>query len=297
MYNKIFTKILDSSIWLEPDATRIVWITMIAAMDETGFCHFAAIANLARRANVSLRAAKEAVKILEAPDKESGDPEFEGRRIERVDGGWLVLNAEKYRNIVTKVGAQEANRKRVARFRENKRVRNKRNGEVITGNAPVMQSEAYAEAVKPPTPFERELRTSLAPSPESLAARIADRTGLLTDGARKVLIAVCRRDLHGGVDPELIVSEMSQAWADYQRAGPELAITFGAEKFFGEGKWKDRESWGWRNNGTTKTGQSLDAAREAIRRIEVEADRRAAGDFGDPQTGEARPGGLPGLRG
>ena len=35
MYNKLFTKILDSSIWLAPDPVRLVWITLLAAMDES----------------------------------------------------------------------------------------------------------------------------------------------------------------------------------------------------------------------------------------------------------------------
>jgi hypothetical protein len=34
MYNKLFTKILDSSIWLENHATVRVWITLLASMDE-----------------------------------------------------------------------------------------------------------------------------------------------------------------------------------------------------------------------------------------------------------------------
>ena len=54
MYNKLFTKILDSSIWLEPSGTRIIWLTMIAAMDENGFVQFASVANLAHRARIEL---------------------------------------------------------------------------------------------------------------------------------------------------------------------------------------------------------------------------------------------------
>lgn len=142
MYNKIFTKILDSSIWLEPDATRIVWITMIAAMDEAGLCQFASVMNLARRANVTRKAAEEAVKVLENPDSNSSDPEHEGRRIERVSGGWIVLNAEKYREIVNNSVAQEANRRRVRRFREKKRLTDECNGSVMPTNENVTISEA-----------------------------------------------------------------------------------------------------------------------------------------------------------
>ena len=121
MYNKIFTKILDSSIWLESDTTRVVWITMIAAMDETGFCQFASVANLAHRARVNPEMAETAVATLEGPDPNSSDPDNEGRRIERVPGGWIVLNAEKYRAIVSRATGQEGTRRRVQAFRERKR--------------------------------------------------------------------------------------------------------------------------------------------------------------------------------
>jgi hypothetical protein len=119
VYNKIFTKILDSSIWLEPDATRIVWLTCIAAMDEDGFCCFASPANLAHRANVSLPACISALETLEGPDLNSSDPANDGRRLERVPGGWMVLNCDKYREIITRQMSKESNRARVARFRKN----------------------------------------------------------------------------------------------------------------------------------------------------------------------------------
>lgn len=145
MYNKIFTKILDSSIWLESDSTRIVWVTMIAAMDETGFCQFASVANVARRANVDVDKATEAIGVLESPDPDSSDPDNEGCRIERVPGGWIVLNAEKYRAIVTRAVNQESTRRRVARYRAKKKRVTECNGEVTDANDLVTPSEAYTE--------------------------------------------------------------------------------------------------------------------------------------------------------
>jgi hypothetical protein len=151
MYNKLFAKILDSSIWLEADQTRIVWMTLLAAMDEDGFAPFACVDNLAHRARVPLEAAKEAIKAFESPDENSGDPDNEGRRVEKVPGGWLVLNAPKYRDIVTRAVQQQRTRERVARFREvRKRVSgNARvtpcNGHVTHANDSVTQSEAEAE--------------------------------------------------------------------------------------------------------------------------------------------------------
>ena len=130
MYNKLFTKILDSSIWLESLPTRIVWLTLIATMDETGFCQFAAVGNLASRARVTLEQARKAIDCLEGPDAESGDPANDGRRIERVPGGWMVLNAEKHREMVTRAVVQEQTRLRVKRFRE--RLKRSSNADVTT---------------------------------------------------------------------------------------------------------------------------------------------------------------------
>ncbi len=121
MYNKLFTKILDSSIWLAPDPHRLVWITLIAAMDEDGNAMFACADNLAARARVSVKQAEAAIKSFQEPDPKSGDPDNEGMRIERIPGGWHVLNAHKYRSIVTKTISREQTRLRTAAWRERKR--------------------------------------------------------------------------------------------------------------------------------------------------------------------------------
>ena len=121
MYNKLFTKILDSSIWLQSDQTVRVWITLLAAMDEDGFTPFATVANLANRAHVSLEATRAAVAYLEGPDECSGNPANDGRRIERVDGGWLVLNAAAHREMVTRSEIKRRQRERAQASRDRKR--------------------------------------------------------------------------------------------------------------------------------------------------------------------------------
>jgi len=158
MYNKLFTKILDSSIWLESDATRLVWLTLLAAMDEDGFAQFASVANLAHRARVTLDACTEAVRCLEAPDANSGDPDHGGRRLERVDGGWVVLNAGKYRLMVTRVVAREQTRERVRKFR----AKAAGNAPVTVANDLVTPSEAVTEAV---TETKKNAPKNVAPRP------------------------------------------------------------------------------------------------------------------------------------
>lgn len=118
VYNRLFTKILDSSIWLEPDSTRIVWVTLLASMNEDGYCHFSALENLASRARVSRAKAKRAIEKFESPDLNSENLTNEGRRIERVPGGYLVLNAKYYREKFSREIERERTRIRVQRHRE-----------------------------------------------------------------------------------------------------------------------------------------------------------------------------------
>lgn len=136
VYNKLFTKILDSSVWLESDATRLVWITFIAIMDEDGFVALSAVGNVASRARVSIEDAERAIAILEAPDPTDPHQDHDGRRIERVPYGWMVLNSQKYRDIILRETAKIETRARVAKYREKK----KGVTHVTESNAPVTAS-------------------------------------------------------------------------------------------------------------------------------------------------------------
>jgi hypothetical protein len=95
---KLYDSILRSSVWLEDPPTRIVWITLLALAGPDGHVE-ASVPGLAHAANVPVPACRKALKILESPDPDSKDPANEGRRIEADDGGWLVLNYQKYREM------------------------------------------------------------------------------------------------------------------------------------------------------------------------------------------------------
>lgn len=115
---KLYGSILDSSIWGEARGTRLVWITMLAMADENGVV-IASHGGLAHRANVTRKELDVAIEVLSAPDPDSKSPEFEGRRVDKVDGGWRVLNHRKYRDMRTP--KQVATAKRVAEHRAKNR--------------------------------------------------------------------------------------------------------------------------------------------------------------------------------
>lgn len=157
MYNKLFSKIVTSSVWLCPTDHRIVWITFLALMDQDGFCQMASVANLAHTARVDLPAAAAAVKAFESPDPHGTDQDYEGRRIERVPGGWMVLNAAKYRALATAEQNRIATRERVRKHRAAHAVT-----VIVTGrNESVTPSEADAEAT---TETDRPLEGELIPA-------------------------------------------------------------------------------------------------------------------------------------
>lgn len=93
---KLDCGILDSSLWVEDPEIRITFITMLAMCDPTGLCA-ATAPGIARRANLPLDVVRNALDRLESPDPDSRTPESEGRRIQRCEDGYRVLNFLKYR--------------------------------------------------------------------------------------------------------------------------------------------------------------------------------------------------------
>src|SRR3990167_7582091 len=121
-YTKLFNSILASTIWRAPDKTRIVWITMLAMSDKDGVVE-GSIPGLAYFARVSLEDCEVALIELSAPDKYSRSGEYDGRRIEAIDGvGWRLLNHGKYRAKMSEDERREYNRVKQSEWRERKKM-------------------------------------------------------------------------------------------------------------------------------------------------------------------------------
>lgn len=119
-YAKLFSRILDSTIWCEDDQTRLLWITMLALADKNGVVQ-CTIPGLANRAKISLEQCERALEKFQQPDKYSWSTEEDGRRIRVVGGGWALINHAKYRAMMSKEERrlnnavyQQAHRDRVA---------------------------------------------------------------------------------------------------------------------------------------------------------------------------------------
>lgn len=94
-YTKLFSSILRSTIWQASKETRLVWITLLAIKDARQVAE-SSVPGLAKLAGVSLEECELALKELLGPDPYSRSKESEGRRIREVEGGWYIINGEKY---------------------------------------------------------------------------------------------------------------------------------------------------------------------------------------------------------
>lgn len=104
-YTPLFGSIVTSSIWNEDSETRIVWITMLALADANGKVE-GSVSGLAPVARVSLGSCEKALNRLKQPDPYSRTKEFDGRRIEDVEGGWQISNFVKFREKAKKRTAE-----------------------------------------------------------------------------------------------------------------------------------------------------------------------------------------------
>ena len=144
MYVKIFGSILHSSIWDEDSDTCKLWITMLAMADPGGVVH-ASLGGLAHEARLTRGVCERCLGVLEGPDLDSKNQDWGGRRAERVDGGWVILNYEKYREIRTAEQLRAAARQRNHR---GKVCDTSQNTVTPCDTSQQSEAESYSETIK-----------------------------------------------------------------------------------------------------------------------------------------------------
>ncbi len=98
----LFSSVVESSLWDEPLHVRVVFLTMMALKDADHVVRKNEY-QLRRAANVEEAQVLEALKILGKPDRKRPDQEHEGRRIQKVEEGWLIINGDKYQKQMRRV--------------------------------------------------------------------------------------------------------------------------------------------------------------------------------------------------
>ncbi|MFA6271199.1 MAG: hypothetical protein WC657_08420 [Candidatus Paceibacterota bacterium] len=220
-FSKLDSGIVDSSLWAEPLATRVVFVTMLAKKNYKGEV-LTARSGLLRAANVPEPDFDEAIKCLESPDKDSRSDEFEGRRIEKIPGGWRVLNHYKYRDY-TYSETPSAIRQRKHREKENEcdmsqMSRNDRDISVSVSGSDIPLNSNNPELIQEPPTWKADFKT-------------------YTEDARKEFQAALS-------DPEWM--------KDRRRYFPRLDIALTLEKAFND-FWGQEAGWHWMRKKKTKS--------------------------------------------
>lgn len=142
-FTKLASSIVTSSVWVQDDHVLRVWIAMLATSDANGVVE-ASIPGFANLCRISIEQMEDAIAKLSDVDTYSRSPDFDGRRIEKIEGGWLIINYAKYRATRDPEERKRQVREAVARHRA-------KVNEVIQGKPPKAQAEAEAEAEKKTT--------------------------------------------------------------------------------------------------------------------------------------------------
>ena len=148
-YVKIYgDQLMRSTVWVNTSKeTRLLWITMLAIADKNGLV-LASIPGLAKEAGVSIEECEESLKVLSSPDPYSRTKKYEGRRLEVIDGGFLLLNYRKYREMRTEAQVKDAMRKAAWRAKQAEKPQTGH----VPGHSDVTPSHSMSRATPAPTP-------------------------------------------------------------------------------------------------------------------------------------------------
>lgn len=193
-YTKLFSSITESTVWGEPYATRIVWVTFLAMTNARG-CVYGSIPGVARRANVTMAEAEAAIAAFLAPDPHSRSKDSDGRRVEEIDGGWRLINHAKYAKIRDATERADAKREWDRENRPSGYARSRQSDDSPTK---VRQSDESPSSPATPTPLDIDIDIEKKKSMSSdkpmadgkEAERVAELTRFAVEGYNATMVGL-----------------------------------------------------------------------------------------------------------
>ena len=154
-YGKLWSSITESSLWGGSKEARLLFVTLLAKADATGFVE-AAPSGLARLANLTRAEIDIALSELTAPDPESKSKVADGRRVAIVPRGVCLTNYEEYRKRRDDDEHREYMRNYMRNYRQN-------NTSVLDGNSNVNIVKPCKPQLIKVTQAEAEAETESTP--------------------------------------------------------------------------------------------------------------------------------------
>lgn len=167
----LWSGLVDSSIWEEPDHVFRVFMAMMSLKDSNHVVSMDGY-RLAKRIHMPLETVENALKTLSEPDQKRPGQEFEGRRIKRVDDGWEIINGEYYRKLVSEEMKRVRNRRAQANWRENQKVRKGKTRE--RGRSVDAEARAFERSIENGEPESEQDKIVTNSLPEKCRDQLPD---------------------------------------------------------------------------------------------------------------------------
>lgn len=213
-------------------ASRGLWIDMLCLMFESsrrGYLQQAngqslSLAQLARMTGCSTDEAAHLVRELE-----------DAGVCSRTEHGILYS-----RRLVREETKREGTRNRVNEFREREKEKERyKTGYVTPDVTPMKQPSSSSSST---TEQNAEI------TPEMVTRSVLTELGLSGRDLSVVLDEVCRSHMKLYETPDALRDALMAAWKDYDLSKPQMTqYTKGPAKFFGDGDWKNKTGWPWKD--------------------------------------------------
>lgn len=143
-FTKLDEDFFDSSLVAEGPIPTAVFVLLLAKVKPDGIARVAANV-VGGRLGLTPEQTAHAFAVLEGTDPNSRSLEHDGRRIKRVDGGWLILNYQKRRSE----GLREAYRE----YDKERKQKERTSGPDVSGQCPDSSASASVSASVVGSPF------------------------------------------------------------------------------------------------------------------------------------------------
>lgn len=225
-FTKLDSGIVHSSIWSEAYWTRVLWVTMLAMCDSNGFVA-ASRPGLIRAANITEAEFDSGISILESPDPDSRSSDHDGRRVEKVEGGWLVLNHARYRAFTPKEGDPNSpGAVRIRRWRERHKIVT--NSPVVTPSNDTGVTSASVSASS-----SEDKRKGVDASFDAWWSRYPRKV------EKKVASKAYLQAVKNGASPDDLAKALEGYRAEIDRLRTEERYIKHASTFLHEDRWRD----------------------------------------------------------
>lgn len=171
MYGKIFDSMYEGTLYGH-------WQAIVTMQQLIVLCNADGIIDMtpqaiAARTSIPLEIIKEGLRVLSEPDNESRTPGSDGRRIELIDShrswGWVLINHQKYKMMVSHEEKREADRVRIA---------GKRKAEKDSKNSGVAESRKVSQGVAEVAHADADTDTNTSTSKTSTPMTLLTNLGV-----------------------------------------------------------------------------------------------------------------------